>query len=177
MYRKFILTTIALVTMTGLLRAEDATLEARTEKMGGLRSRVSAKLTDLGKLLDSRAELNKRYQLEAAKAADVRDQALIDSLNAKSQKFDAFWNEQATKWQTYSQKIQELSTFNQNLSQSYTYISMTDQTWLRAGLDPEVLANTFAALDKRTDELKAAAAKLVADFKKVCEGREQQIKE
>ena len=196
MYRKMTLVTIAVIALSGMLWAEDMSLEARAEKQGALRARILSKMNELAKLTDNgqngvsaayqaleynwqqtRSELNKRINTEAAKQGDAKDAALIDSLVAKSQKLDKLWAEHMQEWQTYTRISGEPLGSYQSMAQVYQYISSVDQAWLRAGLDPDALTATLAAMDKRVDEIKATVARNVADVKKACDQRLQQIKE
>ena len=196
MNRKLIMAGLLVVALSGRLWAEEASLEVRAEKLGALRSRVSTKLNELAKLTDNgqngvgaayqameynwqqiRGELNKRSNAEIVKQGEQRDQALIDTLAAKGQKLDKLWADHVQDWQTYVRTSGELLGTYQNLTQVHQYISSTDQPWLRAGLEPDVLTAALAAMDKRVDEIKSGTTKIATDFKKNCDQRLQQIKE
>lgn len=196
MYRKIALVAIAVVALSGMLWAEEVSMEARAEKLGALRSRVSAKLAELTKLTDNgqngvgavtqtleynwqqlRGETTKRVQAEVSKSAETRDQALLDTLVAKSAKLDKLWADHLQDWQTYSRTMSEPLGGYQNMAQLYQYTSAADQPWLRAGLDPDVLTAVFAAMDKRLDEIKSAVIKSVVEVKKSCDQHLQQTKE
>src|SRR4051812_13004468 len=84
---------------------------AQIAKLDGLKAKVTAKPAELQKLTNNNANgvattganltalfqqtfqiLSKRSQEESTRPADSRDQNLIDSLNAKSDRVNTLWN-------------------------------------------------------------------------------------
>lgn len=184
MYRKLIIAVMAVGALSGMLWAEDASMEARVEKMGALRARLSVKLIDLGKLCDNsqngvgvaqqeldskvqqaRTELNKRMQTENSRPAESRDQLLLDTLTVQGQKMDKAAVEWTQALLNFNRALANWTTVYQNLAQVYSTLP-GDQYWLRAGLDPEIYTANLVAIDKRADETKAELTKSVTEVKK-----------
>jgi len=170
---------------------------AAVEKLGALRARVSKKMDTLQRLLNPAANgvtdagntfqaqysqtvatEQKRVQQESIKPADVRDQALIDSTNAKLVKAYGLWNAYNYKdLPVFTQKMTDLQVVGQSLSPLVATFVSQDQNWLRADLDPAALTGTLAILDKRIDEITTAATPLIANYIKLCTERTRTFEE
>ena len=185
-----------LLAATRLVCAADPNADAQVEKLGALRLRLSVKINEINKLTDNSAngsnkasdsllllysqvrnDLTKQIQTENAKG-DSKDQLMLNALTAKAEKLDNVRLEQGSRdWPVFTGKMSALYYVANNLNIIFQNAGGVDQAWLRAGLDPATLTAAFAALSMRADEVKAEAAILVDDFKKLCESREKQIKE
>jgi len=200
MRRIALLTLLSLFMTGGLAWAQTPAKEelaAQIEKLGAIRGRVSTKLNDLLKLTNLSANgvsqagnavltqfqqtttaLQKRVAQETAKPADARDQALLDSSNAKLTEVAALWSAQASKdAPAFNQAIGVIQASAGQLSVVVNNLTTIDQSWVRADLDPALLIATLAAADKRIDELTVAATPLIENFKKLCAERERAMQE
>ncbi|MCG3147521.1 MAG: hypothetical protein PCFJNLEI_00961 [Verrucomicrobiae bacterium] len=193
--QKLVLVTVAAVLATGsTLFAEDAK-EAQFEKMGALRARVLAKIPTLWPIVDyttsgviatnnavlqqyqtSNTSLQKKYQAEAAKTGEARDQATVDALGAKIGQLTTLWADQTKAAQEFNTKMGALNAAYQALQQ-LSMLCNNDQNWLRANLDPALYITVLTAMDKSTDDIKAQATPLLADYLKGCGERERALKE
>jgi hypothetical protein len=184
MRSKILLTIFSLCLAHGLpVRAADTT---QMEKLGAIRLRVCAKFNDVQKLMNdaanganqadnslqfqyqqSSAIWNRRIQQENAKPADTRDQALVESLNAKIDKANTMWsNHQWAEGPIYLQQMAPLRDTLSYLVLLIQALSPIDQSWVRADLDAPQLTAVFANIEKRLDEISTAATTIVENYKK-----------
>ncbi len=200
MYRKVLTTLFSLLMAVNFTFAQDAKPKpdaATIEKLGAIRARVNTKSTDLQKLVNPNSNgitiaqgslatqynqsvgvWQKRLAAENAKAADARDQAIIDSLNGKLEKASAMWNQYATKdLPLFNQQLGDINVAVTALSYIVSQLSPQDQNWVRADLDPAQLVAVFTSVDKRLDEVTASANTVVKDWLKSLAEREKVTQE
>jgi hypothetical protein len=205
MHSKILAALFSLVLVTGVLsvapqaRAADPAEEklAAVEKLGAVRVVASAKLNDLRKLLDNSANganvagwnlylaynravagWNTRLQQENAKAADTRDQALIQSLTSKVEKANTMWASQSQKdAPLYTQTFAVHTDVGNQLTTLVNTLSTLDQSWVRAEIDPATMTAMFQALNKRIDEAIAATSATVEGYKKMVTERAQALQQ
>ncbi len=182
---------LAAVGLTALAAGEagkvPANPDARIEALGAARMRAMARMNDLPQFTDSsfnglqavnaaisqtytrtQQALSKQIQDESAKAPEIRNQFLIDDLNARMLKLSDMWAAFSNKeWPAVSQRIGALSLSYQSLSQLVGNFTGMDGYWLRSNLDADVMTAVFVALEKRADEIKAQAQAVVADARRI----------
>lgn len=161
--------------------------DAKLEALGAARMRVMARLNALPPCTDpalnglqpistsinqiyqrTQQAIAKQIQDESAKAPEIRNQFLIDDLNARSQKLGEMWaTYQNKEWPSITQRLGALAQTSQSLSQIVSTLTGLDGYWLRSNLDADVLTATFVALEKKADEIKTQSAALVAEAAKI----------
>jgi len=158
--------------------------EKQMEKLGALRGRLMIKLDELRKTVDGNQNgagaaygavqgvqtkvnqaVSKQVQEENAKAQEMRNQALVDTLNKKSQKNNEMWNEFNQKeWTTYNKTMAEQNQVCGSLRQIFGNIADIEMAWSNSGIDLEMLIGVMSAIEKRSDEVKVKATAAVADM-------------
>lgn len=165
---------------------QDATIskEKQMEKLGALRGRLILKMEELRKTLDNNQNganltagtvqgiqakvtqaINKQIQEENAKAQEMRNQALVDNLNKKNQMNSERWNEFNQKdWATCGKTINEQNQVYVSLTPIFGNVSNLELAWSNSGIDLEMLIGVLAAIEKRTDEVKAKVTAALSDL-------------
>ena len=199
MRKQILLAAVSMMAVGSLMAAEKAVAaasdepvsrEKQLENLGVVRARVIARLESVGKLLAGdkngagtvyalanaaftkvQQAANKTIGEENAKPQEMRNQAVLEAANKKTQKNNEMWNEFLNKeWPTYSKGIAEQVAVNNSMNQLYVnYFSNVEGLWNNAGLDVELLSNILEAMGKRLEDVKVKASPVVADMVKVGE--------
>lgn len=154
---------------------EPVSKEKQMETLGALRGRLMLKMDDVRKLMDANQNganatrstiqgiqtkmgqtLTKHLQEENAKAAETRNQAVIEDLQRKVLKNNEMWGQfEQKEWAVYGKVAGEQLAVFQALSQLFTGFVNIEMTWNNAGLDLDVLIAVLSAIEKRADDIKA----------------------
>ena len=177
----------------GNLMAQDKVVESaqtirdkQIEKLGATKGRVQSKILELQKLMDATqkeaaavqaavqriqqqmsASLVKLVQEENAKPQEMRNVAVTENCNKKTQKLNDMLAEfNNVTWATYVQKAAQLqATYTVIVQNLFPALQGMDAHWVSANLDPEIVVTAEAAVEKRLDGLKIQCATAVTDVK------------
>jgi hypothetical protein len=154
------------------------------ERLGALRGRLTATLEETRVAVDLNAnggnatyraiqdikqkverDLAKPYQEENAKPQEMRDQALIDTLNRKGQKNNDMWNDfEREAWQPFTRLIGEPGQVWEALRQIFGNVASQETAWHNSGMSLDLLVGVLSGIEKRAEEVKAKADLLMSDF-------------
>jgi len=177
----------------GNLMAQDKGVESaqtirdkQVEKLGATKGRVQSKILELQKLVEATqkeaaavqaevqriqqqtsASLVKLVQEENAKPQEMRNVAVTENSNKKTQKLNEMLAEfNNVTWATYVQKTAQLqATYTVIVQSLFPALQGMDAHWVSANLDPEIVITAVAAVEKRLDGLKIQFATAVTDVK------------
>lgn len=160
--------------------------EKAMEKVGVMKGRLVAKSQVVDHLLNTQengindlypavqklynqinATIGKQIGEENAKPQEMRNVALVDTLNKKSTKCAEMWTDFNTQWNAYHPKRAVVAGIHSTLySYVFTPIGKADEFCLSTGVDVELLVPILTAVEKRWDELKAETTALNDNMKK-----------
>ena len=155
------------------------------ERLGALRCRLTVTLEELRMAVDVNLNggaatyraiqgiqqkvgwaIGQQHQEENAKPQEMRDQALMDTINRKSQKNNEMWNEfERELWPTFQRLMNEQAQVSEALRQIFGNVASQEMAWNNSGMSLDLLVDVLSGIEKRADEVKAKAELLMSDFK------------